>query len=146
MRVFHETCPGLSARRYVCVPQDIRFGFQIFQPMLDDVADADDADELAIVSHRQMAHAVIRHQAHRALQAIAGRNLDDGMGHDVRYRQRKRSLSMPRDRVYDVAFGYEALDRIAALYDQRGDTVLSHPVGRALDGVDRADCEDLGAF
>ncbi len=53
---------------------------------------------------------------------------------------------MPRDGVYDVPFGYEALDRIAALHDQRGDAVLAHPVCGALNRVGRADCEDLGAF
>src|ERR1700726_2030485 len=72
---------GVSARRYVGVSQHVRFGFQILQPMLDDIADADDADELAVVDYRQMPYAMVRHQAHRALQAIAWRNLDHGVSH-----------------------------------------------------------------
>ena len=48
--------------------------------------------------------------------------------------------------MHDVAFRYEALDRVAAHHDQRGDAVLSHAVGGALDRVGRMDCEDLGAF
>jgi len=67
VRVFHKACPGVSAHRQVCVPQDICFGFQIFQPMLDDIAHTEDADELAVVNHRQMSYAMIRHQAHHAL-------------------------------------------------------------------------------
>jgi uncharacterized protein (DUF779 family) len=53
---------------------------------------------------------------------------------------------MPRDGSYDVAFGNEALDCIAALHDQSGDTVLSHAVGGAPDGLSRADRDDLDAF
>jgi hypothetical protein len=71
---------ALLARRYLCIPHDIRFGFQIFQSMLDDVANADDADELAVDNNGQMPHAMIRHQTHRALQAIGGRNRDHGAG------------------------------------------------------------------
>ena len=36
-------------RRDVGVSQDVRLSFQVFQPMLDDIADADDADEFAVV-------------------------------------------------------------------------------------------------
>ena len=46
---------------YTGVPQDIRFSFQIFQSILHDIADADDADELPVRNHNQMAHAVIGH-------------------------------------------------------------------------------------
>jgi hypothetical protein len=38
-------------RRYVCVTQDIRFSFQIFQPMFNDIADANDADEFVVGNH-----------------------------------------------------------------------------------------------
>ena len=67
---------GVSAHRYVGVPQHIRFGFQIFQPMLDDIADADDADELAVGNRGQMPHAVMPHQARGALQGIVRGNCD----------------------------------------------------------------------
>ena len=49
---------GLSAYRQVYVAQDICFSFQIFQPLLDDI---DDADELAVVNHQQMPHVIICH-------------------------------------------------------------------------------------
>jgi hypothetical protein len=59
--------PGLSARRHVCIAQDIRFGFQILQRVLDDIADADDADQISVGDHGQLPDAVMRHQAHGAL-------------------------------------------------------------------------------
>ena len=40
-----------SVRRYVCVTQDIRFSFQIFQPVLNDIADTNDADYFAVGNH-----------------------------------------------------------------------------------------------
>ena len=58
--------------RNVGVSQDVRFSFQFFQPMFNDIADTDDADEFAVGKHEQMPHTVIRHQAHGALQGIAG--------------------------------------------------------------------------
>ena len=91
-------------RRYVCITQNIRFIFQIFQPMLNDIANADDTDKIAVSNHEQMPQTVIRHQAHGALQGIARRNRDCGMGRDVQYRRGESSLPMPRDRVHDVAF------------------------------------------
>jgi hypothetical protein len=75
-----------SACRDVFVPQDVCFGFQIFQPNFDDVADANDADEASLGNDRQMPQAVICHQAHGALQAISGGNRDHGVGRDVQYR------------------------------------------------------------
>jgi hypothetical protein len=91
-------------RRYVCVTQDIRFSFQIFQPMLNDIADANDANEFAVGNHGQMSHSVMRHEAHGAPQGIVRGNRDCGMGHDFQNRHGKRSLPMPRDGMYDVAF------------------------------------------
>jgi len=40
--------PEPSARGVVNVPQDVRLKLQILQSMLDDIADADDADQLAV--------------------------------------------------------------------------------------------------
>jgi len=45
-----------------------------------------------------------RHQAHGALQGIAGRNRDDGLWRDVPHFHGKRSLAMGRNRMDDVAF------------------------------------------
>jgi hypothetical protein len=45
--------PSGSTHRQIYVPQDVRFGLQILQPKLDDIADADDADEVALSNHEQ---------------------------------------------------------------------------------------------
>ena len=44
--------------------------------MLNDIADADDADEFAVGNRGQMPHAVMGHQAHGALQGIVRGNCD----------------------------------------------------------------------
>jgi hypothetical protein len=96
--------------------------------------------------HGQMPHSVMRHQAHGALQGIVRGNRDCGMGHDFQNRHGKRSLPMPRDGMYDVAFQYKAGDCITAFHDQGGDAPLSHPIGGASDVRSRVDCDDLMAF
>jgi hypothetical protein len=50
-------------RRYICVPQNICFSFQIFQANFDDIPNADNADKPAIGHHEQMSYVVIPHQA-----------------------------------------------------------------------------------
>jgi hypothetical protein len=93
----------ISARRHVCVPQDIRFGFQIFQPVLDDISDADDADQISVSGHGQMPDAMVRHQSHGALQGIVRGNRDRGMGYDLQNRHMESALSMPRYGMDDLA-------------------------------------------
>ena len=43
---------GLSAHRQVYVAQDICLDLQIFQSLLDDIPNADDANKLAAVNHQ----------------------------------------------------------------------------------------------
>src|ERR1700738_1845518 len=42
----------------VSVPQNIRFGFEIFQSILHHIADADNAGQVAVGDHNQMPHPV----------------------------------------------------------------------------------------
>ncbi len=114
--------------------------------MLDDIADADDADEFAVSKHEQMPHTVARHQAHGALQGIAGGNRDHGLGRDVTHFHGKCSLAMGRNGMDDVAFRYETGDGVTAGHDQRGDAPRAHAIGCAFDRLSRADCDDGGAF
>ena len=135
--------PSVSVSCQVCVPEHIRFGFQIFQPVPDDIADADDADELAVGNRGQMPHAVMRHQAHGALEVVGRGDRDDGMVHDVAHRHGERPLAIPRNGEDDVALRDQAGDGIAALHHQRGDPALPHPVAGALDGLGAVDGDDL---
>src|SRR5215470_15229314 len=114
--------------------------------MLDDVADTDDADKFAVSKHEQMPHTVARHQAHGALQGIAGGNRDDGPGGYVPHFHGKRSLAMGRNGMDDVAFRYETGDGVTAGHDQRGDAPCAHTIGCAFDRLGRADRDDAGAF
>jgi len=57
------------------IPQHVRFSFEIFQPILGDIAHADDVHEVAVGHHGQLAHALAYHRAHGALEAVAGDNL-----------------------------------------------------------------------
>src|SRR5215467_890077 len=135
-----------SVSRYIRVPQDVRFNFQFFQPLLDDIADADDADEFAVGKDGQMPHTVICHQAHSALQAIARGNRDHCLGQDIQNRHGKRLLTAVRDGVHDFAFRYQAGDSITAFHYQRRDAPLSHAIGGAFDRLGRADRYNVGAI
>ncbi|HMA72103.1 MAG TPA: hypothetical protein VKP67_11525 [Xanthobacteraceae bacterium] len=135
-----------SVSRYIRVPQDIRFNFQFFQPLLDDIADADDADKFAVGKDGQMPHAVICHQAHSALQAIARGNCDHCLGHDIQNRHGERLLTVARDGVDDFAFRYQAGDCITAFHHQSRDAPLSHPISGAFDRLGRADRYNVGAI
>jgi len=74
--------------------------------MLDDIADTDDADEFAVSKHGKCRTTVARHQAHGALQGIAGRNRDYVWG--ATSRTSMQALSRHgRHRMDDVAFRYE---------------------------------------
>ena len=55
----------------VGIAEDVRFKFQIIQPVLNHVAHADNASQLAIAKHRHMAHAMAGHQAHQVGEIIA---------------------------------------------------------------------------
>ena len=135
-----------SVRRYVCVPQDIRFSFQILQSMLYDITDADNADQLAVCNHEQMPHTVMRHQAHGAPQGIVRGNSDCRLSDDILDRHGKCSLPMSRDGMHDVAFRYESDDCIAVFHDQCRNAPLLHPIGGVPDRLSRADRDDLAAI
>ena len=46
------------------IVQDVCFKFQIIEPALNHIANADDASQLAIAKHRHVTHAMTGHQVH----------------------------------------------------------------------------------
>jgi hypothetical protein len=136
----------ISVRCYVSVPQDIRFRFQIFQSILHDITDADDADEVAVGHHNQMPHPVVGHQGHCSSQRVAGRNGDCATGHHVRRRHGKGAVSMLGDGMCDVTFRYEATYHVTTFHDQGGNAARPHQVGGGSDRRSRLDCEDVRAL
>jgi hypothetical protein len=96
----------VSVRCYVRVAKDIRFGFQFFKPILNDISDADDAYKISFINDRQMPQAMISHEAHGSSQRVIGRDGNGVEGHNLRHRHRKRPLSVLRNGVNDVSFRY----------------------------------------
>ena len=62
--------PSWSMTSDVHITKDARFKFQIIQPVLNEIAYADNASELAIAKHRHMSHATSGHQAHQVGEII----------------------------------------------------------------------------
>ena len=58
----HSRLPSVVSN--VDIAEDARFKFQIIQPVLNHVAYADDASQLAGVKHGHVAYAMAGHQAH----------------------------------------------------------------------------------
>ena len=56
---------------------------QLVEPVLDHVADADDADHLAIPEHGQVAEAALGHRLHQVVEAVLGRAGHDLPGHQL---------------------------------------------------------------
>jgi len=135
-----------SVRRYVSVPQNTRFGFQIFQPVFNHIANANDSDKLPFGNDGQMPQAMIGHQGHGSFQRIAGRNSNGVAGHHVQHRHGKSVLSMLRDRMYDVAFRYEAAYDVSTLHDQGGHSVRLHQPRGGPHRRGRIRCKDLATL
>src|SRR5271170_1272005 len=58
----------------------------------------------------------------------------------------KRALSVLRDRMYDVAFRYQATYHVTTFHDQGGDTARPHKVGSSSDRRSWLDRENIGAL
>src|SRR5450759_1051849 len=52
--------------------QALLFGYQLVHAALDDVADADDADQPTSLDHRHVSDPVLGHQPHQALDHVPG--------------------------------------------------------------------------
>jgi hypothetical protein len=63
----------------VRVAQNIGFKFQVIQPVLNDIANADDPRQLPVVKHRHVAHAVAGHQFHHPVEIVVGSHGDQAV-------------------------------------------------------------------
>jgi hypothetical protein len=54
------------------IAKDRRLCFQLFEPVLDDVPDRDDSDEVAVVLHHQVALTLTRHTTHCVFYRFIG--------------------------------------------------------------------------
>jgi hypothetical protein len=110
--------PAPSACSDVNVSQDVRFHFQIIHPALDDIADADNADELTVSDDGQMAHAMTRHQVHSLLKAVLRGNAEDGRRKSLHHRHGKRPFPMVGYRTDDLTLRRDASDHVSTSYNQ----------------------------
>src|SRR5882672_7266462 len=92
-----------SMRCDIRIAQNIRLKLKILKTVLDDIADADDPDELVAAKHRQVPRAITGHQAHHAPQAVLGSNRCDIPHQDVANFHGSGTLAMARKSVDDVA-------------------------------------------
>ena len=68
---------------HVDISENARSKFQIIQPVLNHVAYADHASQLAVVKHRHVAYAMASHQVHQVGEIIPEGRGDQAMRHDV---------------------------------------------------------------
>lgn len=59
--------PGVGASGADIAHQLVALGLQLVDPVLDHVADADDADQPVVLDHRHVADPPVRHEAHEVV-------------------------------------------------------------------------------
>jgi hypothetical protein len=87
------------------IAEDARFKFQIIEPVLNHVAYADNASQLAAANHRHVAHTMASHQAHEVGEIIPEGRGDQAVRHDVLYLHRRNWFPVLRKRAHDITFG-----------------------------------------
>src|SRR5664280_704420 len=117
--------------------QALPFAYQLVHAVLDDVADAHDADQPTALDHRHVSDPVLGHQPHQALDRVPGGGHRDVHRHDRRDRRLERTGTVRRQYPDDVALGDDPIHPTAVTGDhQRADVVLGE---RAEDLRDRGD-------
>src|SRR6185437_13090117 len=89
-----ETTPEPSTPGVVDITQNARLELQVLQPMLDHIADADDTGQLAAAQYRHVAHAMVRHQLHDAIDAFVRRHGGHAVLHDFLHGHRPGRLAI----------------------------------------------------
>ena len=108
----HLRLPSVASN--VDIAEDVRFKFQIIQAVLNHVAYADNANQLAVAKHRHVAHAMAGHQAHQVGEIIPERRGDQAVRHDVLYLHRRNWLAVLRKRAHNITFGDNTENSVVA--------------------------------
>src|SRR5271156_3730345 len=115
-------------------------------PALDDVADRDQADHLAILDHRQMPELAQRHHFHDAGDGVGLLATDDLARHHGADGLLQHAGAALAQHPHDVTLGQDAFDTALAHRQHRADFLFTENLdGRRELGV-RLDAEDLVAF
>jgi hypothetical protein len=113
----------LSLLSDVSVSQDVRLNFQVVQPTLDYVPNANNAGQLAVAQDRHMSHAMARHQLHHVIEIIVRCHGHQRLWHDIFDRHGCNGLGVTRKSVDNIAFGNETEDHLTAR-DHKGSDVF----------------------
>src|SRR5258708_6845704 len=81
-RVMAAALSGLVGRE-IGVAKDARLQFDLLQPTLDRITDADDSYQLALLDDRQMPNPTLGHLDHDALECVFPAACDDLASHQV---------------------------------------------------------------
>jgi hypothetical protein len=132
-------------RNIVAQRFDLQIG--IDQALLDDVANADQARQLAVLHHGQVAGAPLGHHFHDLGDGVMGRATQDIAGHLSVNPLGQGIRTMPAEAVDDVTFREDALDIASAVqYQNRTDTILDQQADSLGDRSVRRDGHDMGSL
>ena len=88
--------------------------------ILDEIADADDADERALADNGKMAEAPLRHARHELAHRILGLAGDDAPRHERVDRHRHEGGAVLGEGMHDVALGEDAGNATPILAHHQG--------------------------
>ena len=101
------------------------------QPRLDDVADRDHAQQLAMAHHRHMAETAVGHGLHDVVDRVVGITGDDVAGHHMARFEIEGGGAVQRHGSHQIALGDNAGDLVVSAHHQhRADA----PRGKLLGG------------
>src|SRR5687768_18393530 len=92
----------------------------VVQSLLDHVTDADHANHLAVIDDGKMAGPFLSHDGHDLGYGVMARAAANIPGHQITDFLRQDIRSAAGKRPYDVALGYDAVDRVIAVHHQKG--------------------------
>jgi hypothetical protein len=111
--------------------QILYFGLNLFEPLLDNVTDADDAAKCSIVDYGQVSDALERHHLHQIDQPIIRQAGLDFTGHQLTDRKCQQSVGIFRQAADDVTLRDYSNNSTLLVDDGRS----SDPIfGEQLDG------------
>jgi hypothetical protein len=120
-----------SVASNVDIAEDARFKFQIIQPVLNHIAYADNASQLAVVNHRHVTHVMAGHQAHEVSEIIPEGRGYQTVRHDVLYLHGRDWLAVLRKGAHDITFG-DNTDNSSSLVTTRAPTFFARNQSVAL--------------
>src|SRR3954449_392625 len=114
--------------------------------MLDYIADTDDTGQLATTQYRHVAHAMVRHQVHHAIDTLVRGHGGHAVLHDFLHRHRPGCLTIARKCMNDFTFGNETKNCVLTRHHESANVLCAEPVRRPLDAGFRTYCCDVGAL